>query len=137
GSLRSALAHPPGRGFAIFPADGSPTITLQYPDRSRALTCDHAALIGALRDAAMGHPGVTYVPFAHVVRLDGERLTFEHDGHAGGTTVAVGRVVGADGRSSVTRKWLRLPDDRVTVSSTAGLLLEDAELPHEGLGHLM
>src|SRR5437867_812200 len=52
GSLRSALAHPPGGGFAIFPADGSPTITLQYPDRSRALTCDHAALIGALRDAA-------------------------------------------------------------------------------------
>jgi hypothetical protein len=45
--------------------------------------------------------------------------------------------VGADGRSAITRRWLRLRDDRVAVSCTAGLLLEDAELPHEGLGHLV
>jgi squalene monooxygenase len=128
--------HAPGRGFVVYPADDGPPVRLEYPGGSLALTCDHARLVAALREAAAAHPHVTYVPFAHASRLDGQRLTYERAGHAAQTVTAEG-IVGADGRSAVTRRWLRLRDDRVAVSSTAGLLLEDAELPHEGLGHLV
>jgi flavin-dependent dehydrogenase len=48
-----------------------------------------------------------------------------------------GRIVGADGRSSLVRRWLGLDGDRTVVSSTAGLRLDDAELPFEGFGHLV
>jgi 2-polyprenyl-6-methoxyphenol hydroxylase-like FAD-dependent oxidoreductase len=44
--------------------------------------------------------------------------------------------VGADGRSSLVRRWLGLPDDRILLSHMAGLLLDDAELPCEGYGHV-
>ena len=129
-------AHPPGRGFAVFPPDDGPPVHLEYPGGAVALTCDHARLVAALREAAAAHPHVSYVPFAHPTGLEGQRLTIERSGHAAQSVVA-GQIVGADGRSAITRRWLRLRDDRVAVSCTAGLLLEDAELPHEGLGHLV
>lgn len=132
----SELPRPQGRGFAIFPADDGEPIRLEYARGSLGLTCDHAALVAALREAAAADPHVTYVPFAHPVRLDGQRLTIEREGHAADSVVA-GTIVGADGRSALSRRWLGLRDDRVPVSCTAGLLLEDAELPHEGLGHLV
>ena len=134
--IPAAAEHPPGRGFIVVPADGAPAIRLEYPEEAVALTCDHAALIAALRDAAAAHPNVTYLPHAHPVRLEGQRLTFEREGHAA-DSVTAGAIVGADGRSAVSRKWLRLREDRVAVSCTAGLLLDDVDLPHEGLGHLL
>ena len=134
--IPAAAAHPPGRGFLVVPADGAPAIRLQYPKAAVALTCDHAALIAALREAAAAHPNVTYLPHAHPVRLEGQRLTFEREGHAADSVVA-GTIVGADGRSAVSRKWLRLREDRVAVSCTAGLRLDDVELPQEGFGHLL
>jgi len=136
GGLADTPGHPPGRGFVVFPADEGEPVHLEYPDGEGALTCDHAQLVAALREAAAAHPHVTYAPFAHPTRLEGQRLTIEREGRAA-ETVTAGTIVGADGRSAVSRKWLRLRDDRVAVSCTAGLLLEDAELPHEGLGHLV
>jgi squalene monooxygenase len=131
-----ADGHAPGRGFAVFPAEEGPPVRLRYPDGAEALTCDHAGLIAALREAAAAHPLVRYVPFAHPTRREGQRLTFERDGH-GEETILTPQIVGADGRSSVVRKWLGLRDDRVAVSCTAGLLLDDVELPYEGLGQLV
>src|SRR6185436_2208125 len=96
--LADIPGHAPGRGFVVYPADDGEPVHLEYPDGATALTCDHARLVAALREAE---------------------------------TITVGTIVGADGRSAVSRKWLRLRDDRVPVSCTAGLLLEDAELPHE------
>ena len=136
GGLADIPGHEPGRGFVVYPADDGEPVHLEYPGGATALTCDHARLVAALREAAAAHPHVTYVPFAHPTWLEGQRLTIERDGRAT-ATITVGTIVGADGRSSVSRKWLRLRDDRVAVSCTAGLLLEDAELPHEGLGHLV
>lgn len=137
GSIKDGLAHPPGRGFAIFADDGSAPIVLEYPGRATGFTCDHAVLVSALREAADGHPHITYVPFAHVTHLEQQHLTFEREGHPGPTAVWAHQIVGADGRSSVTRKWLGLRETRVAVSCTAGLLLEDADLPLEGFGHLL
>jgi 2-polyprenyl-6-methoxyphenol hydroxylase-like FAD-dependent oxidoreductase len=45
--------------------------------------------------------------------------------------------VGADGRSSLVRRSLGLSDDRILLSHMAGLLLDDAELPCEGYGHVI
>jgi squalene monooxygenase len=137
GSIKDGLAHPPGRGFAIFADDGAAPIVLEYPDRTVGFTCDHGALVNALREAADAHPNISFVSFAHVTGLEQQRLTFEREGHPGTTTVWAHQVVGADGRSSVTRKWLGLRERRVAVSCTAGLLLEDTELPKEGFGHLL
>ena len=100
--IPAAAEHPPGRGFIVVPADGAPAIRLEYPEEAVALTCDHAALIAALRDAAAAHPNVTYLPHAHPVRLEGQRLTFEREGHAA-DSVTAGAIVGADGRSAVSR----------------------------------
>jgi 2-polyprenyl-6-methoxyphenol hydroxylase-like FAD-dependent oxidoreductase len=135
--IKAGLAHPAGRGFAIFADDGAAPIVLEYPGGAVGFTCDHGALVSALREAAGGHPNVSYVPFAHVTGLEQQRLTFEREGHPGTTTVRAHQVVGADGRSSVTRRWLGLRESRVAVSCTAGVLLEDAELPLEGFGHLL
>ena len=135
--LTGAPSYPTGRGFVIVPDDGAPPIALEYPDRSVGYSCDHGALVSALRSAVIAHPKVTFTPFARATRFDRNRVTFERKGHSGTTTVAVDLVVGADGRSSATRKALGLRDDRVPVSSTAGLLLTDAELPFEGFGHLL
>jgi flavin-dependent dehydrogenase len=51
--------------------------------------------------------------------------------------VLAGRIVGADGRSSIVRKSLGFPPALAFVSYMAGLVLEDVDLPYEGYGHLL
>jgi squalene monooxygenase len=59
GGLADLPGHPPGRGFVVYPADDGEPVHLEYPDGATALTCDHARLVAALREAAAAHPHIT------------------------------------------------------------------------------
>lgn len=136
GPIPAASGHPPALGFAVFPHDNSRPIVLKYPRGKPGLTCEHQALVGALREAAASHPNVRFQTCSRVAGIDGQCLNVENTEGAATDSVWAKLIVGADGRSSLTRRCLGLPDDRTLISHMAGVLLEDVELPFEGFGHV-
>src|SRR5262249_14710636 len=131
-SLPAASAHPPGQGFVVFPGDGTEPILLRYADSRLGLTCHHEALVTTLRAAAAAHPGVQLLVGVRVPAIEGQQLILTRDGRPDTVTVLADLIVGADGRSSVTRRSLGLADDRTPISYMAGTLLEDVAVPFEG-----
>ncbi|MGH9369551.1 MAG: FAD-dependent oxidoreductase, partial [Thermoanaerobaculia bacterium] len=125
-----------GRGFAVFPEDGSAPIVLPYADGARGSSVEHRTLVGMLREAAAAHANVVYLPGARALRIEEQGVCFHRARDAGETRVTAGLVVGADGRASRVRAALGLPPGRVTLSRMAGLRLRGAELPIEGYGHV-
>jgi 2-polyprenyl-6-methoxyphenol hydroxylase-like FAD-dependent oxidoreductase len=136
GRLEAVADHAPGKGFAVFPGPAGPPVVLDYPEGQRGWTCEHRLLVAALRQAAAAHPLVRFLPGARVAGIDGQRLRFTREGSHEPATLSAQLLVGADGRSSLVRRSLGLPDDRILLSHMAGLLLDDAELPCEGYGHV-
>ena len=130
-SPEAGAPHPPGKGFVVFPDDGSSPIVLRYPGGETSLTGHHHALVAALRDTAAHHPRIEFRSAVHVHSIDGQQLTF-----AAGSSRSAGLIVGADGRSSFVRRCLGLDDGRVLLSHMAGVVLEDATLPYEEYGHV-
>jgi 2-polyprenyl-6-methoxyphenol hydroxylase-like FAD-dependent oxidoreductase len=136
-SLPAASTHPRGQGFVVFPGDGTEPIALRYADGRLGLSCHHTALVMALRDAAAAHAGIQVLGGVRVAAIEGQRLILTRDGRPEAVTVLADLIVGADGRSSVTRRCLGLADDRTLLSYMAGTLLEDVALPFEGFGHVV
>jgi 2-polyprenyl-6-methoxyphenol hydroxylase-like FAD-dependent oxidoreductase len=132
----SWATHPAGLGFVVFPGNGEEPIPLHYSDGSLGVTCHHRELVKRLRIAAASHPGIQFLPGVRVTSITGQRLTLAQEGRLDTATVVADLIVGADGRSSTTRRALGLADNRMLLSYMAGLLLEDAELPFEGFGHV-
>ena len=130
-------AYPTGCGLAVLPDDDSAPISLPYPDGAHGFGLEHRVLVQALREAAMAQAGVSYVAGGRARAMEAGRLTYS-DPTTGEQTVHVGRVVGADGRTSSARQWLGLPARFGSqVSAMAGVTLEGAELPFEGFGHVL
>jgi 2-polyprenyl-6-methoxyphenol hydroxylase-like FAD-dependent oxidoreductase len=129
-------AHPAGLGFVVFPGNGEEPIPLHYSGGSLGVTCHHRELVTRLRTAAASHPGIQFLPGVRVTSIAGQGLTLAREGGLETATVVADLIVGADGRSSTTRRALGLADNRMLLSYMAGLLLEDAELPFEGFGHV-
>jgi len=125
-----------GRGFVIFPRDHSSPIPLIYPDNCQGMSLDHYELVHGLRSAVQAHPQIEFLQSALVSEIDGQNLTFVVDKQRE-CTVTADLIVGADGRSSLARRSLGLPDDPVQVSSMAGVLLEDIALMEEGFGQVL
>jgi 2-polyprenyl-6-methoxyphenol hydroxylase-like FAD-dependent oxidoreductase len=134
--IPAASAHHSGCGFVVVPALNEPPVILDYPDGQRGQTCAHGALVAVLRDAAEAHPNIRVLRGARVVDINGQCLTYTRTDRGGTAEVSAGLLVGADGRASLTRRSLGLADDRILLSHMAGILLEDAELPCEGYGHV-
>jgi len=127
-----------GKGFVVFPDDGSSPIMLPYPDGMRGVSVEHEALVNVLRDHVSAHPSIDLRLGARVREIADGRLTVENaDGEGGTTTIEVDRVVGADGRSSIVRRSLELKDDATAMAYTAGVELLDVDLPFEGYGHVV
>ncbi len=132
---RAATAkHPPCRGFAVFPDDGSDPIRLNYADAKLGFSCEHSELVDELRQRAASIEGLAYLPHARVTSVDGESVTFVHRGQE--QVVRARTIVAADGRSSVVRKSLRPQEHTDVVSHMAGIELR-GELPFEGFGHVL
>jgi lanosterol synthase len=125
-----------GRGFAIFPDDGSTPVVLPYANGARGWSGEHFALVDTLRDAASSHPDIAYLPGVRATGIDGQCVSFQQSRSGGEERLAVERIVAADGRSSCGRVALGLSTHRVTLSRMAGLRLRTRELPFEGYGHV-
>jgi lanosterol synthase len=128
-------AHADGEGFVVYPDDGRPPISLSYPDGALGMSCEHDALVGLLRERIAAHPRIEFLPFARVIAVEGQSVTFRPR-DAAERTVQVDLIVGAGGRQSVAHRCLGLPCTGATFSRMAGLILKEARLPHEGFGHV-
>ncbi len=125
----------PGRGFVVFPEDGSDPIPLPYPDESRGLVCDHATLVSSLREAAENEANIDFISPARVKAVDDGGLTFSVDGDDRAITAE--RIVGADGRASIVRRSLGFSMNPVNYSRMLGVTINEAGLPFEGYGHVV
>src|SRR5580704_1945962 len=125
-----------GYGFVLFPGDGSAPIELPYP-KGVALSAPHEAIVAAIRSVALETPGVEFIPFAQVSSIDDHRVVASTGPHRSHTEASADRIVGADGRSSVTRRQLGFSDNSVGLSYMASVDLCDLELPREGFGHVI
>ncbi len=127
-----------GKGFVVFPDDGSAPIVLPYPDGMKGVSLEHESLVTLLRDRAASQPGIDLRMGARVRGIADGELTVENaNGLGDTTTIRVDRVIGADGRSSVVRRSLELKDDATAMAYTAGVELLDVDLPLEGYGHVI
>jgi 2-polyprenyl-6-methoxyphenol hydroxylase-like FAD-dependent oxidoreductase len=134
--LEAAADHPPGQGFVVYPEPDAPPIVLSYPDERLGWTCEHRTFVAKLREVAAGHSFIRFLPGVRVAAIDRQQLHLGTETNARTTPISAGLIVGADGRSSLARRSLGLPDDRILLSHMAGLLLDDVELPWEGYGHV-
>lgn len=138
--------NPAGRGFVVFPEDRSAPISLDYPGELRGLAFEHHELVNVLRGMAADHPLIDYAAGARVNAWKPSRTT-DGDAPTGTLTITdaegavhdvqTARVVGADGRSSWTRRLLGLPEQSTLISYNGGVRLTGVELPKEGYGHVI
>lgn len=124
-----------GRGFAVFPDDGSEPVVLPYRVGTAGVSIEHHRLVGLLRDACEAHAHIDYRAQVRATRIDGQNLTLERKN---GQThlVYADLIVGASGRASVVHAALGLEKATTSYSRMAGLILSDVELPFEGFGHV-
>ena len=131
-------AQPPngaGKGFVVYPEDGSEPIVLPYPDGSRGLACEHAVLVSRLHEAVENEPDIDFMPHAQVRIVEDGRIAFTRNG--ADESVAAARIVGADGRGSVVRRSLGLSTNQTTCSWMVGVLVDGVALPLEGYGYVL
>ncbi|NUP07182.1 MAG: hypothetical protein HOW73_14095 [Polyangiaceae bacterium] len=134
--LAPAQPYETGRGFVVYPDDGSRPIALPYEASSgRGCSLHHERLVDILRAKASSSPNVEYLENAKVTRIVGQNLTFQTRAGAS-RTVFADLIVGAAGRYNVAHASLGIGGGAGTYSRMAGLLLEDTELPFEGYGHV-
>ena len=124
-----------GRGFVVFPDDGSEPIVLPYMNGSQGLACDHALLVSRLRDAIENEVDVDFFTPARVSAVEDGRLVYTSDGTV--HTVDAARIIGADGRASVVRRSLGLSTDPMLCSRMLGVTVSGVSLPFEGHGHVL
>jgi len=125
-----------GQGFVVFPDDGEGTIVLPYPaDGVRGFAVEHHELVEHLRDATVGHGGVTYMPGHRVTQVQRGKLEVKRRTGMS-RSLNTDLIVGADGRASIVRKTLGLPMDHRLCSRMAGLLFRGIDVPFEGYGHV-
>ena len=125
----------PGKGFVVFPEDGSEPIVLPYPEGLHGLACEHATIVSNLREAIEHEPGVDFIPHARVRSVEDERVTFSCNGTD--KSVIATRIVGADGRASIVRRSLGLSIKPRTCSRMVGVTVSGVDLPMEGYGHVL
>ncbi len=124
-----------GKGFVVFPEDGSELMVLPYPDGSHGLACEHAVLVSRLHEAVENEPDIDFFLPARVRSVEDGRVTFALNGAEKFVTAA--RTVGADGRASIVRKSLGLPTSRMTCSLMVGVIVKGVNLPLKGYGHVL
>ena len=124
-----------GKGFVVFPEDGSEPIVLPYPEGLHGLACEHAAIVSNLRKAIENEQGVDFIPHARVRSVDDARVTYACNGTD--KSIAAARIVGADGRASIVRRSLGLSIKPRACSRMVGVTLRGVSLPREGYGHVV
>ena len=124
-----------GQGFVVFPEDRSEPIVLPYPNSSRALVCEHDALVAGLHEAVENEPAIDFHLNARVTEVEDEKIVFSRDRLEEYLTAA--RIVGADGRASIVRRSLGVPTQRMTCSRMIGVSVEGVDLEPQGFGQVL
>ncbi|MBK6518933.1 MAG: FAD-dependent oxidoreductase [Polyangiaceae bacterium] len=133
--LTPSAPYDTGRGFVVYPDDGSRPIVLPYGGGSAGLGIHHEHLVRTLRENVGRFGNIEYLEHARATRIVGQNLTFTTK--TGMTrTIFSDLIVGAAGRASVAHAALGIAGSGGTYSRMAGLLLEDTEVPFEGYGHV-
>jgi len=143
-SIRSiASKYSNGKGFVVFPDDGTTPIKLFYPKSQLGLSCEHSLLVKILRERALSHPNVTFIPFARVIEINKQCLSVNKH-NCENIKISAEHIIGADGRASIVRKALSNSKihfesgmSKKVISYMAGICISDVELPFEGFGHLI
>lgn len=133
--LSSAQPYETGRGFVVYPDDGSRPIALPYEAGSFGCSLHHERLVQVLRAKVTTFPNIEYIEHAKATRIVGQNLTYQVKSGAS-RVVFADQIVGAAGRSSVAHAALGAGGNAGTYSRMAGIILEDTELPFEGYGHV-
>lgn len=134
--MGSSRPYPTGKGFVVFPDDGTSPIVLPYAAGSFGLSFHHERLVDRLRDHVQKQSRIDYQEPAKATRIVGQNLTFSS--RTGATkTIFAEQIVGAAGRSGVAHAALGIGGNVGTYSRMAGLLLENTDLPFEGYGHVV
>ena len=127
-------SYPSGQGFAVFPDDGSGPIVLPYRSPGFGMSIEHHKIVDALRSRCLEEGNVRFHSNARATRIDGQNLTYQLNGAT--TTVHAPLIVGAAGKNKVTDAALGIERESMSYSRMAGVLLEDADVPFEGYGHV-
>jgi lanosterol synthase len=131
--LSPVVDYPTGRGFVVFPEDGSEPILLAYPGGKLGLSLPHERLVRALREAVI-HRAIEYHEGARATLVDGQTLEYRIRDSAT-ASVHADLIVGASGRAGVSRRMASVMPTSSTCSRMAAALL-DVHLPFEGYGHV-
>ena len=134
--LPPSASRDAARGFIVYPEDGSDPIELPYSDGGFGLTCEHHVLVAWLRRIAAAVPGLEIRSDVQVSHVLEQTVHYRQRGSTEAIRLTAPLIVGADGRGSVTRRSLGLPDGREAISMMASIRVTGVSLPHEGFGHV-
>lgn len=128
--------HTTGRGFAVFPDDGSDPVVLPYADGSLGVSIEHSTLVRLLRERVAGEPKITLLEPARVSSIHGQAISYRTGG-SGTKSASASLIVGAIGRAggSLSRSAPR-PNGKAP-TRMGGIVLSDVRLPFEGFGHVI
>jgi lanosterol synthase len=132
--LACSRPYPTGKGFVVYPDDGSSPIVLPYSAGSHGFAFHHERLVDKLRSHVQREGRIDYQEPAKATRIVGQNLTFQSRTGAS-KTIFADQIVGAAGRNSVAHQALGIGSNVGTYSRMAGLLLE-TDVPFEGYGHV-
>lgn len=128
--------YPSGKGFVVWPDDGSSPVVMPYEYGAFGYSCEHASLVERLREIAAETASIDYEPYVRVKQIADHELVIQSKTRSA-VAVGAGLIVGACGRASIVDAALGSEAHPLTYSRMAGLVLEDVELPFEGYGHVI
>jgi 2-polyprenyl-6-methoxyphenol hydroxylase-like FAD-dependent oxidoreductase len=137
GLLEGLAPRVQGSGFVVCPNDGLGPIRLDYPGEARGFTCEHETLVRHLRLKTAQKRDVDYLEGVRAQPRGAHRADLLVGGKrtqyvkASLVVVAAGRSA----RAAVSEAFEARA--KVPISSMAGLLIEDSELPLDGFGHVI
>ena len=127
--------EPIGKGFALFPEDGTEAIRFPYSTDARGFSCEHSTLVTSIHKTVESQPNIDFMVGARAVAVEDGRIEYTCQG--ANESIHAPRIIGADGQASIVRQSLGLSISPKIVSQTVGIILNDVELPLEGYGHVL
>lgn len=136
-------------GFAVLERVDGRYVELPYsllPDaRPRGLAVHHKTLVRTMRRIVASQPSVALCEGWSIAellrdeagRVCGASLRGKSEGRTVTRDVYADTVIGADGKSSATRRLAQLPEQRSQVGFTVGLSLTDAAVPGPMFGNVV
>ncbi|AKF09142.1 FAD-dependent oxidoreductase [Sandaracinus amylolyticus] len=141
--LTPATPYATGKGYVVFPEDGSEPIALPYAAGHFGMAVEHAVLVETLRAHCEHHEHIELVPWARATRIEGQSLTYERrigtSSHTTSRTVSAPSIIGASGRVAsgpLATSPGPLAHGVAASSRIAGIAVEHHALPFEGFLHI-